>query len=67
MGNPTVDMIFNKGANAFSGTMQSIWDKDYDFSEKQYNNAMQLLILQNALGIQNVIRKIGDMTLPERP
>ena len=66
-GNPTYDMLWNKGFKGIGASMKSLWDKDYDFSESQYNKLMQLLIFQNTLGIQNVIRKIGDTTLPERP
>ena len=66
-GNPTYDMLWNKGFKGIGASMKSLWVKDYDFSESQYNKLMQLLIFQNTLGIQNVIRKIGDTTLPERP
>ena len=66
-GNPTVSLIFNKAFQGFSGTAKSIWDKDYEFSQSQYNDLTQLLLLQNALGIQNVIKKIGSSTLPKNP
>ncbi len=66
-GNPTVSLLFNKAFQGFSGTARTVWDKDYEFSQSQYNDLTQLLLLQNALGIQNVIRKIGSSTLPKNP
>ena len=51
----------------FFRTAKAMWDKDYDFSQSQYNDITQMFILQNALGIQNVIRKLGSMYLPEKP
>ena len=66
-GNPTYDLIFNKAYKGVSGTAKSTWDKDYEFSQSQYNDLTQLLLFQNALGIQNVIKKIGSSTLPKNP
>jgi hypothetical protein len=66
-GNPTVSLIFNNLFKGVSGTNRSIWDKDYEFSQSQYNDLTQLLLFQNALGIQNVIKKIGSSTLPKNP
>ena len=66
-GNPTYDLIFNKAYKGVSGTAKSMWDKDYEFSQSQYNDLTQLLLFQNALGIQNVIKKIGSSTLPKNP
>lgn len=65
-GNPTVSFL-NKAYRGTSETFRSIFDSDYDFNQKTFNNLTQLLILQNALGIQNVIRRIGEETLPEKP
>ena len=69
-GNPTYDLLWTKGFSPTGGiarTAKSMWDSDYDFSQSQYNDLTQMFILQNALGIQNVIRKIGSMNLPEKP
>jgi len=69
-GNPTYDLLWTKGFSPTGGiarTAKAMWDKDYDFSQSQYNDLTQMFILQNALGIQNVIRKIGSMNLPEKP
>ena len=66
-GNPTYDLIFNKAIKGTRGTIKSMWDKDYEFSQSQYNDLTQLLLFQNALGIQNVIKKIGSSTLPKNP
>lgn len=66
-GNPTYDAIWNKAIKGASKTFKSFWDEDYEFSQSQYNKLTQLLILQNALGIQNVIRKFGEVNLPEKP
>ena len=66
-GNPTYDAIWNKGLKGVSKTFKSFWDEDYEFSQSQYNKLTQLLILQNALGIQNVIRKFGEVNLPDKP
>ncbi len=69
-GNPTYDLLWTKGFSPTGGiarTAKAMWDKDYDFSQSQYNDITQMFILQNALGIQNVIRKLGSMYLPEKP
>ena len=66
-GNPTYDLVFNKFIKGVRGTNKSMWDKDYEFSQSQYNDLTQLLLFQNALGIQNVIKKIGSSTLPKNP
>jgi len=69
-GNPTYDLLWTKGFSPTGGiarTAKAMWDKNYDFSQSQYNDLTQMFILQNALGIQNVIRKIGSMNLPEKP
>tara|TARA_S200000501_G_C20846934_1_gene753995 strand:- start:135 stop:2618 length:2484 start_codon:yes stop_codon:yes gene_type:complete len=69
-GNPTYDLLWTKGFSPTGGiarTAKSMWDSDYDFSQSQYNDLTQMFILQNALGIQNVIRKLGSMNLPEKP
>ena len=69
-GNPTYDLLWTKGFSPTGGiarTAKSMWDSDYDFSQSQYNDLTQMFILQNALGIQNVIRKIGSLNRPEKP
>lgn len=66
-GNPTVSLIKNNLYKGVSGSIKSMWDKDYEFSQSQYNDLTQLLLFQNALGIQNVIKKIGSSTLPKNP
>ena len=67
-GNPTYHMLWTKFASgAVPSTFKSMHDKDYDFSQKQYNDWTQLFVLQNAFGIQNVIRKFGETNLPKRP
>ena len=65
-GNPTVSFL-NKAYRGTSEAFRSVFDSDYDFNQKTFNNLTQLLLLQNALGIQNVIRRIGEETLPEKP
>ena len=66
-GNPTVSFLTQKLYAGTGESVRAMLDSDYDFNQKTFNKLTQLLLLQNALGIQNVIRRIGEETLPEKP
>jgi len=66
-GNPTVSFLSQKLYKGTGESVRAMLDSDYDFNQKTFNKLTQLLLLQNALGIQNIIRRIGEETLPEKP
>ena len=62
-GSPTVD-FFDNAYRAVKGTVSAAVQPDDDFSQRDLDSIFRLLPFQNALGVQNVLRKISG-TLPE--
>lgn len=65
LSNPSADLI-DGVSRAASGAVQSAFNPNYDFSERDFKAITKTLLFQNMFGIRNVLSVIGG-ELPARP